>query len=201
LVLGRVLDGAPTHHAERPLLAVVYVLSLAVGEAASAVFGAARTLPELAGASRNALLGTRPRRAFVGAVSVAVVAGIAIRKVAPPEAGASRTGELAIGALSRATVPADRRLAVDTPDFGFFAVIAAFGAPERADAIDARDPREPARLDAFSSPELLRARLAALHADFLVATEPHGSVAEAVGDVVGHRDGFSLVRLAEPARR
>jgi hypothetical protein len=201
LIVGRVLDGAPTHHAERPLLTVFYVLAVAVGEAAVVTFVASRSLPEFAGSSRNALVGARSRRAFVGALSLAVLAGIALRKVAAREPETSRTAERSIGATARASMPPDARLAVDTPDYGFFAVIAAFGAPERAEAIDAHDPRDPKMADAFSSPNALSARLAALRSNYVVTTEAHRAVAVRVGATVASQGDFTLVRVDQAMTR
>ena len=157
LVLGRLLGGAPTHHDERTLLPIWTGLSLLAAET-----GVRASDARLRGATV----------AVAGALIVLGVA-VAVRVVGPSESFAPRVAERAIGDRARASVGAAERLLVDTPDFGYFAVIAAFGAPERAEPFDGHDPREARRGDAFASPNALGARLAEAHAGWFVATRAH----------------------------
>ena len=90
------------------------------------------------------------------------------------------------------------RLLIDTRDYGYFAVIAAFGAPERARPVDRHDPREPHPEEAFASEERLSellhssgARWLAVRADDLPVAARLGTVTDAAGDL-------SLLRVSLP---
>jgi hypothetical protein len=79
-------------------------------------------------------------------------------------------------------------------------VIAAFGAPERAEPFDRHDPREARALDAFATPEALRSRLAASGAAWLVAPRDREAVAIQCGTIAARNDEFELLRVARTAR-
>jgi hypothetical protein len=180
LVVGELVGGAPTHHPERTLLSIYLGGAIAVADAAGAL---------LAGGAEM-----RTRRALVLA---AAAAAIVVRAARPPEDGfVDRRRELAIGGAARVVLPSDERLAVDTPDFGYFAVIAAFGAPERAEPLDLHDPRDPPMLDAFANELTLRRTLASLRADALVTTAEHYGVAEPLGELVDQNATLALLKLA-----
>lgn len=180
LVVGELLGGAPTHHPERTLLSIYLGGAIAVADAAGALLGGGAEM--------------RTRRALVLAVAAAAVV---VRAARPPEeGGVDRRRELAIGHAARVLLPDDERLAVDTPDFGYFAVIAAFGAPERAEPLDRHDPRDPPMLDAFASEDTLRQTLASLRADALVTTAEHFGVAAPLGELVDQNATLALLKLA-----
>lgn len=179
LVVGELLGGAPTHHPERTFLSIYLGGAIAVADAAGAL---------LAGGAEM-----RTRRALVLAVAAAAVV---VRAARPADEGlVDRRRELAIGGAARVVLPGDERLAVDTPDFGYFAVIAAFGAPERAEPLDRHDPRDPPMLDAFASEYTLRQALASLRADALVTTAEHFGIAEPLGELVDQNATLALVKL------
>jgi hypothetical protein len=181
LVVGRLIDGAPTHHAERTLLPVWSALAIAGIEAAAR------------------LVASRRSAAIVLVPAFAVAVGAALRVMRPSETFPERAAERAIGVAARGALSRDARLLVDTADYGYFAVIAAFGAPEHADAFDRHDPREPTAPDAFSTRETLAAKIAASQATALVARREHWPTALTVGRLVATRADFALVNLS-PAR-
>ncbi len=187
LVVGRVLDGAPTHHAERTLLPAWTLLSVLVGE------GLVRGLTPVRGHVRgDAVARTVPLAIAIGVLSLLLRAG------KPPEPDAARKAERDIGIAARSRVAETERLLIDTRDYGYFAVIAAFGAPERARPVDRHDPREPHPEEAFASEERLSellhssgARWLAVRADDLPVAARLGTVTDAAGDL-------SLLRVSLP---
>lgn len=179
LVYSDVRGGTATHHAERALLPLW-------------LFGALVT----AGIGGQVLARIAPVARGVGlGAALVVVAGIGlVRGARPPfDRGADRSAEIAIG--EKAREHGVERLAVDTPDFGFYAVMAALGAPSRAVPIDDRDPRRKREADAFASEEALSVRLAALGARWLVTTRAHAPLAERRGRLVHANEKFVLVEL------
>lgn len=177
LVVGRLMDGAPTHHGERTLLPLWTGLAIAGAEVAARLAASRRSM------------------AMVLVPAFAIAAGGALRFARPPEAFPERTAERAIGAAARVALPPDARLLVDTADYGYFAVIAAFGAPERADAFDHHDPREPAARESFSTGEALAAKIVSTGATALVVRREHWPMALTVGQLVATRADFALVAL------
>lgn len=158
LELGAWLGGTPTHHAERTLLAVWLLAAVAVLDLTSR---------------------TMQRVGIEAAVRVAMVAATlpplwALDRGSLPWAalGIDRRDEEAAGsALARLGVGSDRAL-ISTPDYGYFAVMAASGRPEATTADATHDPRtEPPERGV---PETAEAsfcdRLAAAKARWLVAS-------------------------------
>lgn len=174
LVAGRLADGAPTHHTERTLLSVWSFVAIA-GASMALHTPAKRSLPLIFGAAAM---------------------GAALRVTATPEPFAPRERERAIGEAARRLVPPGERIVIDTADYGYFAVMAAFGAPERADPLDVHDPREPHVRDVFDSPAHLRKAVLVRGAQWLVARDDHEAVASQIGEMVQRAGGFTLVRVA-----
>jgi hypothetical protein len=174
LVTGRLMGGAPTHHDERPLLPVYWALAIVVAER---------------------LIGSwRPRR-DVAIVVAAFACGLAVRFTRSPEPFSDRSAEIAIGSEARRFGKANERLLVETDDYGYFAVIAAFGAPELADTTREHDPRKVAGQSAFASETTLASTLAARGARWLVT--PHGdraTLANRVGTSAAQNEKFVLFR-------
>jgi hypothetical protein len=186
LVAGRFVGGAPTHHDERPLLPIFWSLAIFV---AWCLFDSPRVAP-LLGASRSDRL--RHTAAFIAALAGI---GLMFRMMRKPESFAHRTTELAIGDSAKQRLTSSDRLLVETGDYGYFAVIAAFGAPERAEPFDPRDPRDAPAPDVFASPSDLSARLAASRASWFVT--PHGAheaTASRVGTMAAKNETFVLFR-------
>jgi hypothetical protein len=130
LVVGELRDSAPTHHAERALFAIWLFVCLFATNALIALL-----------AERN------NRLPLGGALLVLVALGASIVRpwYARRDSFINRTPEVTIGKLAKVASSSRDTLLIDHPDFGFYAVIAAFGAPERAKPIDDHDPRAPKR--------------------------------------------------------
>lgn len=168
-------NAAPTHHAERALLALWLGLAIVAGD------GLARAWRRGRGPARWRLAGA--------AGLLVVLAAVAWRpRWGRPAPFVDRRHEVGVGVAARRLVPAGERLVVDTPDYGFFAVMAAFGRAGAATPLDDRDPRHPRPPDAFGSPEALAARLQAAGARWLVTTADRAPTAVAIG-VERARDG------------
>jgi len=177
LVLGELGGGGPTHHAARALLAVWYLGTVAVGEAA----------------------GRLVERGMPRALSLGAPLGLALVALlahAPfPSDFADRRHALTLG--TRARELSAPGLFVDTPDFAHLAVAAAFGRPSRVVPFDDRDPRHPRASDPFESAAALRSRTSSMPDAWLVVTRPHGPVALELG--ISRAEAGELL-LVEPRR-
>lgn len=138
-------DAAPTHHPERAGLVVLTLASLAVGVGAVAL----AALP----------VGKRRTWLALGAALCMFEAGFLLRRRYPPTM-APREAERAAGARARALVRPGEPLLIEARDYGYFAVMAAFGRPEDARLDRDLDPRKGEVGSAFDSDEALRAKLA-----------------------------------------
>jgi hypothetical protein len=123
LAVGNTRDGAPTHHEERALLATLVLLALS---SADAVLDAA---PRVTG---------RVRLLVIGAGAVVVAAWlVAARALFAPPPGSDPQGDrriqLARGRALALTSPAG--LVVEPCAFEHFALVAAYGAPERVEVL------------------------------------------------------------------
>lgn len=170
LVAGSVSGAAPTHHAARALLPVFYFSFCVIGLVASPV-----------------LEGTR----WYNAVALALVALYPWKVLSPPKDFAARELELHIG--NRARELGAPGLGVDTDDFGYLAVTAAFRRPLASTPVNDRDPRRAPAKDPFRSLEALRARVAGSPNAWLVATTAHAPLAAELGSVRARNERFTLV--------
>jgi hypothetical protein len=123
LVYGDVRDGAPTHHPERALLGVYWIAAALAADAMASALGAFRWR------------GT-PRAPFVlaalwGAGAACAAHDVRVWNDHPGRDGDDRTAQVARGLGLRARTPG--RLEVVPCAYEHFALIAAFGAPERVD--------------------------------------------------------------------
>jgi hypothetical protein len=186
LILGDVRDGAPTHHAERALLAPATIVIFASADALGAWL---------------ARLDARRARVVAASFAVVLLVWIAARvhKVLPWYDGAPRTREVALGrALADVATPGTRVL-LDTrdlsggsPDYGYYAVLAAFGRPLDVDVDRDQDPRKPRVVSSFASVDALTTRASSTGARVLVAWgEDRRAIAESTGAkvVAEERDG------------
>lgn len=157
-------NAAPTHHGERALLALWLGLAIVTGDGLARAWqgGGARARWRLAGAA---------------ALLVGLAAGVWRPRWGRPAPFVDRRHEVGVGAAARRLLPAGERLAIDTPDYGFFAVMAAFGRAGAATALDDRDPRHPRPPDALRSPAALDARLRAVGARWIVTAADRTSLA------------------------
>lgn len=180
LVVGDLRDGAATHHGERALLALWLWLALLGAHAFAAAWTAARVRPALI-----ALTG----------LSLAPTAGLVRPWYAARDSFIDRSHEVAIGAAARRVAGERGRLLIDTADFGFYAVMSGFGAPERAEPVDDRDPRKPREPSPWLSPESLRALLARRDAAVVVAPRSYMVTLGTAGEIVDRRGELVLVRI------
>jgi hypothetical protein len=145
LIAGDALGGAPTHHPERALL-VVWIL---------AVFGCARMLVEF-----------RPPKAWW--LPVALLLFLDFRQQLTEVRHLRQDEELA-GLQLRALVPAGAHVLVATPDYGYFAVAAAFARPDDVLIDRTHDPRSPNESGVIGDPWSSPTRMAAAGINWVVA--------------------------------
>lgn len=179
LIVGDVRDGAPTHHAERPLLALWLGFALLGGH-------------WLVAAYQNSKL------RLVTWLALALLLASFRPLITHRDNFVDRSAELEIGRIAK-EVATSGVLVVDSADFGFFATIAAFEAPQRARPLLAHDPRRP-EADPWSSGDRLLAAVSARDAQWLIARNANASKAQAVGRSVASTSHFTLVALESPPK-
>ena len=175
LMLGSVRDGVPTHHAARVLLPIWFLGCVVFG------LGMAR------------FAGTRASRARIALV---VATMTAFPLFFDPRMSmsdlAQRSREIEAGQVARRH--AVSALAIDTPDYGFFAVQAAFGSPGETTVLDDHDPCHPSASPFRDAPSLDRA-LRERGAKSVIVTTAHFPLLPArCSEELWHGDGFLLVR-------
>lgn len=169
LAAAMVKDGAPTHHAERALLAAMLLAAMVIGAAVTA-----------------------SRRAIPWIVA-AIAIGAIVRVKSPHEPSPQRRDEVAIGARAAAlTKPGDRVL-IEVDDYSYLAIIAALGRPEDAIPDRSIDPRQPIAPSSFGSAAPIRARVAGANAT-LVAARTSDAAIEALGQPIEVRGGWGIFR-------
>jgi hypothetical protein len=158
LAVGAGFGGAPTHHPERALLLLWILGSVAVVDLGQILM---RGSP------------SHGKKDVLRLSEIAVVALLVVdmhRQLGG--AGVDRRSEVAVGQSLRSLVAPGERVMIATDDYGYFAIVAAFGRPLDA-AIDAshdpRDARTASALSALSTVETMTRRLAADRASWLVA--------------------------------
>jgi len=174
LAAGELSGGGPTHHFGRAALPIWYLVALAIGHAAGERWdhGSVRRVRWLA-------------------LPVGVVAsGWLFRALVPPDFP-DREAAVRVGTEARARGAPG--LLIDTPDYSYFAVTAAFGRPDVAEPFDDHDPRRPRPPDAFTSAESLSARWSRRPGAWLVLSRPHAELASRAGRVLMKTPEFALV--------
>jgi hypothetical protein len=182
LMLGSIRDGVPTHHAARVLLPLWFFACVVAGERLS------RHANDAAGRIRVAVV-------VACIASTLVVVGLDLPS---SEGFAERALELEAGGAAR--LHTKLGLAIDTPDYGYFAVQAGFGSPIGTSVLDDHDPRrpKPASTSPFASTEALEQALDELHVRFAVLTRAHAPLLAQRCDELWRNRGFVLFRC--PAR-
>jgi hypothetical protein len=180
VIVGDARGSAPTHHAERALLSVWLL---------GAVFSAAvlhRSWQRL---------GVRGRGTVLVLAAGALGVGVTARQFfVDREPFIDRSGEVAIGRRVRA-LGIHGKVGIDTPDYGFFAAMAAAGGPERAEPLDDRDPRHPRTPDPLASSDELGRFLRFRGMHFLITTLDRAQVARQIGVERARVGQFALVEL------
>jgi hypothetical protein len=155
LVVGAILGGAPTHHPERALLLLWILGSAAVVDLGQNLVSSAQPLG---------------RRGALRIGEIAVVALLALDMHRQLDgAGVDRRSEVSVGESLRSLVLPGQRVLVATPDYGYFAVIAAFGRPLDAVIDQSHDPRAAPTASALGSLQTMIDRFTAEGASWLVA--------------------------------
>jgi len=174
LMVGELAGGGPTHHAARAVLPIWYLLALMLGDLVGRRVDStpARRLP------------------WLGFASSLVAVGWLFRVSAPP-GFPDRSAAVELGTRARELRAPE--LLIDTPDYAYLAVTAAFAAPSAADPFDDRDPRHPTAPDPFATEASLRARWANRPAAWLVVTREHAKLAARLGSVRAEAGGLSLL--------
>jgi hypothetical protein len=152
LMLGCIRDGVPTHHAGRVLLPIWFFGCVACGHC----FARGAT--------------DRARRVQIAIIVVAIGTIPFTPGLVLAEDFAKRSDELTVGTVARRYTRS--ALAIDTPDYGYFAVQAGFGSPAGTSVLDDHDPRRPTP-SPFSDSATLERALEAQHARFVVSTLEH----------------------------
>lgn len=185
VVVADMRGAAATHHEERVLLALWLGAALLIGHLALA-------LPTgLVQAKRRALAGI--------VLAAAAVSGFWLRPwFARRDAFIDRSAHMALGNQAARTAP-DARVLIDTPDFGFYAVIAGHGDPRLAHPLDDRDPRRPRQADPFADASALRAKLRSEDARLLIASgDAHRARGREIGFELARAGELSLFALQPP---
>ena len=176
LVLADVTGGAATHHPERSLLPVYWFFALL---AAGLVTRLAR----------------EPRAWLLPALAIPLaVAGSVFVRPTVESSFVDRREEEQVGSLLRRLEAS--AVALDTEDFGYFAIQAALGYGKSA-ALSAHDPRHVAAKTP-TTPAELAARLAPLHARWLVIPRERAALAEALGLRRAATTRFAVFELRHP---
>jgi hypothetical protein len=137
-----------------------------------------------------------PVRLALVVIGVAVLGG-AVRAVRTPEPFVDRSVEVAIGRACRNVVEPGASLVVDTPDYGYFAVIAAFGDPARAITLRSHDPREGEQEDPYDAARRLSALFEGDGGGYLVAPRSIRTRLAGADTVVAERGDLVLVRVGK----
>jgi hypothetical protein len=180
LMLGSVRDGVPTHHAARVLLPLWF-------------FGCVVAGREFV---RRATDAAGRRRVVIVIAAIATIPLIEGLHLPSNEGFAERTLELEAG--NRARLETKHGLAIDTIDYGYFAVQAGFGSPLGTSVLDDHDPRrpKPASASPFSSGEALVRTLRERKARFAVLTTANAPLLAPRCDELWRNPGFVLFRCA-----
>ena len=185
LSIGDWRDGAPTHHAGRTLLPLWLFVGIVT---ASAIDVLARR--------------TKGTRKLAGVVLSVAVVGFAFFVVRPAwtklDAFSPRIEETELGILAAARVAPGQRLAIDTSDYGYFAVAAAFARPSDTAILDAHDPRLTKQEDFFASSAGLEQSLTVLGARWLVAQRIHEPCVSEIARIHQRGPTLLLAELLQP---
>lgn len=183
LVLGTVVGGAPTHHPERAVLPIWMFAALVLATCAV-------ELQRRIDAQHHGVI----RMVVAGIVLLALL--LRFTK-SPRQEFVARNAEVELGREARRLV-GDGRVLIGAKDYGFFAMMAGFGAPDRAIPTDLRDPRSPRASDPFRSLASLQERIRRARAGALIAPVEHTRLVTELGSVRARRGDYLLIDVSEP---
>jgi hypothetical protein len=174
-----VRGGVPTHHAERALLALWVAHAQFCADVLWRAF---------------ARFGGRGRLVLACATLMELGGGLLLRPlVALHETFSDRHAELSIGREAR--LQGARHLLIATEDYGYFAVMASYGWPSRAEVLHDHDPRRPSADAPFSSARWLENELGQRGARWLVAARRHAPLLEGLGRIAAKNERFVLLEV------
>jgi hypothetical protein len=186
-VVGELRGGTPTHHEERVLLALWFAFAVVAGDLGTLA------LSKLAPARRLLALAAvffAAAALLLGRSSLAKVAGFS-----------DRAREVSIGEAARRVVGAGaERLAIACDDYGYFAVMAGFGAPSRSATLASHDPRVRPTTDLFTHRDSLLRAVQEQRAHLLVLPEAQSRTLAGFGRVIARNPGFVLIDLRASER-
>ncbi|MEM9694912.1 MAG: hypothetical protein AAGA56_20370 [Myxococcota bacterium] len=172
LIIAALRGGAPTHHIARAVLPIWLAVALFVGPLLMRALGTAR--PWLV---RGLML------------VVFALGGVVLRPwFARFDAFTARAEEVAAGEASRRF---DGRLLLEVDDYGFYAILAASGAPWRFELDRSIDPRAAKSTSSFSRAETIRERVAKGDAPWVMA-RPRAVVWRALGSPQWQNDRYAI---------
>lgn len=178
LMLGSVRDGVPTHHAARVLLPLWFFGCVVAGREFT----------------RRANDATGQRRVVIVVAAIASIPLVEGIRLPTNEGFAERALELAAGDAARQETK--HGLAIDTDDYGYFAVQAAFGTPIGTTMLVDHDPRrqKSASESPFASPEALERTLREQHGRYALLTSAHAPLLAPRCDEIWRNSRFVLFR-------
>lgn len=184
LSLAALPGGAPTHHYGRAVLMIWLLVALMCG-----VWG-----PRLLAQADRAGAAV----AASAIVAVMVVAAVALRPwYARLDSFTARTDEVAIGRAAGQLMPRDGRAIIQAIDYGYFAIQAGSGAPERLLVDRTLDPRAATEQTAFRSSETLRRHCLSRGIRYVIAHD--SDVTGGLGAPLSSSGAWHLWQLSEQA--
>jgi hypothetical protein len=126
--------------------------------------------------------------------AVLIVDGAQNQVLDGPQRFVDRSHELRLGERARRVVTTGRLL-IAPEDYGYFAMIAAFAAPRRADTVDDRDPRHARLASLFDSPQALQRRLEHDRVQGLIVSQAHARQAQHFGTTVAMTPRYLLLAV------
>jgi hypothetical protein len=181
LVLGDLGDGAPTHHAERAVLAIWFAAAVLTGDLLTQLWPQFSKLQRLAFAVKAA--------AFL-AFATSILRPYYARR----DSFIDRSEEIDIGRQARALAH-NQRILIDTTDYGYFAIMAGHGAPPLTAPLETRAPKNHRISTAQEFETELRLALQAANAEWFVTPHLRADFARTLGSVRASNERFLLVQI------
>lgn len=177
LTVMQATGGAPTHHPERALMLAWMI----VWTFATDLLDRAPIVHRVRWISAGA-----------AAIVIALLGRELIAQATHPEC--DRSAEVLAGSWLRAHAAHDRVL-LDPVDYGYFALIAAGGSPERFALSRSIDPRDAAGPSPFETERRLVERIGQTNAAWVVVRADRSNVADTVADRTTKQGGWDILRV------
>ena len=181
LWLGMITGGVPTHHPERALLSLGLLFPVLL----------------------SSLLGSCSKATAI-TWGLFLLSGLYIQFVPVQTWSPQRAPEEKAGGYIAAQIAADAAVLISTPDYGYFALMAAAGHPERFTVLNSQDPRArstPEASSPLSRAHRVRAELEQHEATWALISPPLAAATEAGLQTAadwGHKPGIlRLYRVRE----